>query len=83
MTGRAYTWARGRTAGTEDTLVHSIQLLSVLGRLEELSLSWRVVVLQEWLDRLVLLVEVGEIGNEVFDNVHCVALALTIFVLSL
>jgi len=63
-------WARGRTTGTKDTLVHAVQLLSVFLRLQELALSRRVVVLQERLNRLVLLVEVGEIGDKILDDVH-------------
>lgn len=36
-----------------------------------LTLLWRVVVLEIGLDGFVLLVEEGEVGYEVLDNVHC------------
>lgn len=66
-----YRRARRRATSAEDTLVHAVELLSILLRLQEFSLRGWVVVLQERLDRLVLLVKVGEVRNEVFDNVHC------------
>lgn len=62
--------ARGRTAGTKNTLVHAIELLTVLLRLDVFALLWRVVVLQVGFNRLVLLVEMGEVGNQILDNVH-------------
>ena len=61
--------ARGRAAGAENALVHAVELLTVFLRLVEFSL-WDVVILEVRLDRLVLLVELGEVGNKVFDNVH-------------
>ncbi len=48
-----------------------VELLPVLRRLQELPIRWRVVVLEVGLDGLVLLVELGEVGYKVLDNVHC------------
>lgn len=48
-----------------------VKLLPVFLRLQELPVCWRVVVLEVWLDGLVLLVELGEVGHEVLNNVHC------------
>jgi len=62
--------ARGRTAGAEDTLIHAIKLPTVLLRLNVFTLLRRVIVLQIGLNRLVLLVKVCEIGNQVLDDVH-------------
>ena len=31
---------------------------------------WWVVVLQVWLDRLILLVKLGQVRDEILDNVH-------------
>ena len=53
---------------TKDT---PVELLAVLLRLQELTALRRVVVLEVRLDRLVLLVEKSEVGNEVLDDVHC------------
>lgn len=62
--------ARGGTAGTENAFIHAIELLTVLLRLNVFALLRGVVVLQIGLNRLVLLVEESEIGNQVLDNVH-------------
>jgi hypothetical protein len=62
--------ARGRAARAQDTLVHAVELLAVLGALEELALLRGVVVLQPGLDGLVLLVELGHVGDEVLDDIH-------------
>lgn len=62
--------ARGGAARAENALVHAVELLAVLLRLVELALRG-VVVLEVGLDRLVLLVEEGEVGDEVLDHVHC------------
>ena len=62
--------ARGGTTSTEDTLIHAVKLLAVLLRLDIFALFGRVIVLQIGLNRLVLLVEESEIGNQVLDNVH-------------
>ena len=48
-----------------------VELLPVLDRLQELATLRRVIVLEVRLNRLVLLVEEGEVGNEVLDDVHC------------
>jgi len=61
---------RGRTACTKNALVHPIELLSVLNALVVFSLLGRVVVLQERLDRLVLLVELRHVRDEILDDVH-------------
>ena len=47
-----------------------IKLLAVLLRLQELTALRRVVVLEVWLNRLVLLVEEREVRHKVFDDVH-------------
>ena len=48
-----------------------VELLPVLDRLQELATLRRVIVLEVRLNRLVLLVEKSEVGNEVLDDVHC------------
>ena len=48
-----------------------IEFASVLRRLKEFPIRWRVIVLEVRFDRLVLLVELGKVGNEVLDDVHC------------
>jgi len=62
--------ARGRAASAKNTLVHAIEFLTILLRLNVFALLRRVIVLQIRFNGLVLLVEVREIGNQVFDNVH-------------
>lgn len=62
--------ARGRAASAKNTLVHAIELLTILLRLDVFPPLRRVIVLQIRFNRLVLLVEEREIGNQVFDNVH-------------
>jgi hypothetical protein len=62
--------ARSRTTSTQDAFVHSIELLSVRHRLQVFTAFWDIIVLQEWLDGLVLLVELGEIRNQILDDVH-------------
>ena len=62
--------ARSGTAGAEDTLIHAVKFPAVLLRLNVLALLGRVIVLQIGLNRLVLLVELSEIGNQVLDDVH-------------
>lgn len=71
-TWRAYAYrrTRGRAACTKNALVHPIELLSVLNALVVFSLLGRVVVLQERLDRLVLLVELRHVRDEILDDVH-------------
>lgn len=64
------TGARRAAARAQDAFIHPVQLLAVLWRLEVLPLG-NIVVLQVRLDGLVLLVEQGEIGYEVFHDVHC------------
>lgn len=61
--------ARGGAARAENALVHAVELLAVLLGLVEL-LGGGVVVLEVGLDALVLLVEEGEVGDEVLDDVH-------------
>ena len=60
----------GRTTGTKDTLVETIELLAVLRRLQKFALFWRVVVLEIRFNGFVLFVEEREVGNEVLDDVH-------------
>lgn len=62
--------ARRAAARTQNAFIHSVKLLAVLWRLKMLSLR-NVVVLQVRFNGLVLLVEKGEVGYEVFHNVHC------------
>jgi len=62
--------ARSGTAGTENTLVHPIELLAILRRLEEFTFFGWVVILQVRLDRLVLFIELCQIRDEVLDYVH-------------
>ena len=62
--------AGGGTAGTKDAFIEAIQFLTVLLRLEELAVGWRIVILKVWLDGLILLVEQSEVGDKVFHNVH-------------
>ena len=64
------TRATGRAAGAENALVQAVKLPTVLLRLQELALRGRVVVLQIGLYRLVLLVEVGQVRDEVLDDIH-------------
>lgn len=65
----------GRTgsgaARTQNTFIKTIQLGSVLHTLKVFSaICRRGISLQVWLDRLVLLVEVGQIWHKVTHNVH-------------
>jgi len=66
--------AGSATAGTEDTLVQSVQLGSVSHTLEDLLVSvlhaLLVLSLQPGLDTPVLFIEVVHIRNQVLDNVH-------------
>jgi len=61
--------ARCGAAGAENALVKTIELLAILDRLQVLTLRLGRLLLQEGLDRLVLGVELGQIGNEILDNV--------------
>jgi hypothetical protein len=62
--------ARGRAARAQDALVQAVQLLAVLLRLEVLlSIGSGSGVLKVWLDGFVLLVEVGQIRNDVLHDV--------------
>lgn len=73
------TWRRKETleregltaTGAEDTLVHAIQFFAVFGRLQKFALRRWIVILQKGFDRFVLLVKLGHVGHQVFDNVHC------------
>jgi hypothetical protein len=60
----------GGTAGTKDAFIEAIEFLAVLLGLEELAVSWRIVILKVGLDGLVLLVEQSEVGDEVLHNIH-------------
>jgi len=59
-----------RTASTKDALIEAVKLLPVFWGLKKLAVSGWVVILEVGLDRLVLLVEQCEVGNEVFHNIH-------------
>jgi hypothetical protein len=63
---------RGGTARTQDTFVHAIELGSVLARLQPFSLVFGLVRgrLQPWFNGSVLFVEVGHIGDQVFNDIH-------------
>ena len=81
-------WAGCGTAGAQNALVETVELLALLNRLKVLLslvyvslcffhlpdcgatyvLSWGVA-LEIWLNRLVLLVELGQIWNNVLDDV--------------
>ena len=60
----------GGTTGTKNAFIEAIEFLTVLLRLEELAVGWRIVILKVRLDGLVLLVEQSEVGDKVFHNVH-------------
>lgn len=62
--------ARGRAAGAQDAFVKTVELLAVLGALAVLKTILGLgVTLQVRLDGLVLLVEVGQIGDQVLDDI--------------
>ena len=62
--------ARGAAAGAEDALVQPVQLLAVHRRLPVLAaVRGGRVALEVGLDGFVLLVELGQVGDEVFDDV--------------
>lgn len=65
--------AGGGAARAEDALVHAVQLGAVLAGLEMLGgevVRGGLGGLEPGLDGLVLLVELGEVRNKVFDDVH-------------
>mmetsp|Transcript_21075 Transcript_21075/g.52750 ORF Transcript_21075/g.52750 Transcript_21075/m.52750 type:complete len:244 (+) Transcript_21075:662-1393(+) len=64
--------ARGHAACTQDALVHAVELRAILPALEVLCLALLldVLALQPGLNRLVLIVEVGEVRDEVLDDVR-------------
>jgi hypothetical protein len=59
-----------RAAGTEDALIEAVKFLAVFWGLKELAVSGGIVILEVGLDGLVLLVELSEVGDEVFHNIH-------------
>jgi len=65
-------WAGSHAGGTEDALIHTIELQTVLGTLEVLLLSslFAIFALEPRLDGLVLVVEVCEIWNKVLDDIR-------------
>lgn len=64
-------WAGGRAASTQDTFVQSIQLLAVFDGLQVLfTFRWTSLLLEIGFNALVLLIEVGQVGNEILDDVH-------------
>jgi len=48
---------RGRAAGAENAFVKAIKFLAVFWGLQKLAMFRRIVILEVWLDGLVLLVE--------------------------
>src|SRR5690606_10745092 len=63
--------AAGRAAGAQDAFVEPVEPGALLGRLEPLlARRWRGLGLQPRLDRGILRVEMGEIGDEILDHVH-------------
>lgn len=63
--------ARSRAAGTQNALVQAIKVAALFRALQIfLTLRRGAGSLQVWLNAAVLLVELGHIGNEVFDDVH-------------
>lgn len=65
------TRARSGTAEAENTLVHTIELLTVLLGLKVLhSIGSDGIRDQPRLNRLVLLIDLGEVRDEIFDNIH-------------
>ena len=62
--------ARGRAAGAQDAFVQPVELLAVGGRLPRFAPVGRGrVPLEVGFDGFVLLVELREVGDEVFDDV--------------
>jgi len=62
--------AGGTATGAEDAFVETVELLAVSYGLAVLTSIWRWgVALEVWLDGAVLLVELGHIGNEIFDYI--------------
>lgn len=60
-----------RAAGAQDALVQTIKLASLSDGLAVFLSVWAgSCALQVWLDGLVLLVEVGQIRDNVLDDVH-------------
>jgi len=63
-------WTRGRATSAKNTFVQSIKLFSLLYGLAILpSVGRRRLALKIWLDRLVLLVELGKIRNQILHDV--------------
>ena len=64
-------WARCRAAGAKDAFIQTVQFLTVGNALYNLlSVFWVFGSLQIRLDRFVLLIEVGQIRNQVLHNIH-------------
>ena len=64
---------RGRAASAQNALVQTVQKLAILIRLEVLHLVVRIhlrLLLQPWLDRRILLVEVGHVRDQILDHEH-------------
>ena len=65
-------WACGLAASTEDTFVESIQKFPIFERLGILNIDvlfW-CLSLKEWLNCLVLGIEMAHVNNQVFENKH-------------
>jgi len=64
-------WTRGGAASAEDALVETVELCSVSFALVVFSCSWSFVsLLEPWLDRFVLSVEVVHVWDEILDDIH-------------
>jgi hypothetical protein len=64
------TGTRGAAASTEDALVEAVEFLAIRRGLAVLLAVGRFgVALEIGFDRFILFIEVGEVGDEVFDHV--------------
>lgn len=64
--------ARCATAGTQNALVHPIKFLPVLLTLQNLfpRRLRRVLPLQPWLNRLILIVKISHVHHQILDHKH-------------
>ena len=64
------TRATRRTARAQDVFVHAVEFLAVFAGLDMFAVFGWVVVLEVGFDGLVLLVELGHVWDQVFNDVH-------------